>query len=92
MSKHTPGPWVAADNRSPVRIVHQASADCIAMVYLTDPVTKKRDATHEANAKLIAAAPDLLAALQAVAWHLDARLIDARLIDAARAAIAKAGA
>ena len=82
MSGHTPGPWhLRADD--PCMVVCEAEyfaiADCAGG---TD-----RD---EANARLIAAAPDLLEALQAMCsceYGTDAALIAVRK---ARAAIAKA--
>jgi hypothetical protein len=63
MSKHTPGPWVAvARTNAYIEIEapeqHGYSAKKVASTSLTN---------HEANARLIAAAPDLLEALQAIA-------------------------
>ena len=63
-AKHTPGPW---DNRSRVLTVrHTASGDCIA------DIGGRCFNEDRANARLIAAAPDMLAALQGVMsyWHL----------------------
>lgn len=60
--KHSPGPWKMNVARSPASIL-DANSDCIAKVFLTDAVTKRRDQTHVANANLIVAAPELLAAL-----------------------------
>lgn len=56
---NSPAPWVTDNDRSPAKIM--AGDDCIAMVYLTDPTTKKRDDVHTGNARLICAAPELLA-------------------------------
>jgi hypothetical protein len=63
MSKHTPGPWVAvARTNAYIEIEapeqHGYSAKKVASTSLTN---------HEANARLISAAPDLLEALQAIA-------------------------
>lgn len=66
MSKHTPGPWVTAyddggitpDTASGNRIFD------IARIYWPD---RLREAEYRANARLVAAAPDLLAALRGAA-------------------------
>ena len=90
-SQHTPGPWDAKDNRAanavdrePVWIVVDANghvtADCDGLE-LADP-------NHaEANARLIAAAPDLLAVCEEIV-----RIVEVKhpILDAASAAIAKA--
>ncbi len=94
--KHTPGPWeehgkggcecgliFGPDGNSNICLVygpsHLASddgPDCVP----------NRDA-QQANARLISAAPDLLAALQAVVAVADRKTVE---FDMARAAIAKA--
>ncbi|MFN7185965.1 MAG: hypothetical protein ACK5X3_12375 [Pseudomonadota bacterium] len=53
-AKHTPGPWAAEDN------FIMADVDVVALVRSKDFDA----ATNAANARLIAAAPDLLAALE----------------------------
>jgi len=92
--KHTPGPWFAVRNScywevNPAREVGDYDtpftvADCCA----SDP----GDTTglQEANARLIAAAPDLLAALEGLLAILDAGALYETQSVAARAAIAKA--
>lgn len=82
MSEHTPGPWevegigqVIVPNRPP------------AWRTLADVYGEHGDEEQaDADAHLIAAAPDLLAALEALLPHLE----DARMDDGAKAAIAKA--
>ena len=69
MSKHTPGPWVirtAATYRSQVEAIDpKGRADVVARI--TAP--RKGAEASDANAHLIAAAPDMLEALEAVeAW------------------------
>lgn len=95
MTEHTPGPWEAYKT-SPTDShgwgVAAGSRGCITC-----------SVAHEADARLIAAAPDLLAALEA--WGQAVTSADGRLLtffpgivenavaeahDAARAAIAKA--
>ena len=99
MSGHTPGPWshYAARLRPqyPLRIneIHGPNGETIVKWSGFDGVSKKRTVT--ANARLIAAAPKLLAALQSIvaslAEHDDEGMIEhAEQMIAARAAIAEA--
>jgi len=79
--KHTPGPW-----RVNHRCVEDEARNAIASVY------RNVDGTghNKANARLIAAAPDLLAACEAIlsGWgHQDGV---SRAVEKARAARAKA--
>jgi len=104
---HTPGPWNAETNRSPLTITRELARlpktqgghrqfREIGEVYVTD----KGDGAPEdfANAQLIAAAPELLAALRCLlarANSLDQSATQEGLqncdaIASARAAIAKA--
>ena len=86
MSKHTPGPWVAVA-RTNAHIEIEApgqpsySAKKVATVSLTN---------HEANARLIATAPELLEALAALVLNIDAGGASLDAMRTARAAIAKA--
>lgn len=86
MSKHTPGPW-KVDAMGNVW-----SADTKVCEMSEHPVMasgcyrEKTDDEHRANARLIAAAPDLLAALERIADETAATWV----CDVARAAIAKA--
>ena len=90
MSKHTPGPWRVVEDRVPASLEVYAGKTAIAECW------RRADALTElANARLIAAAPELLASLQIMvdrfidtegsfgAWENEA-------IEVARAAIAKA--
>ena len=77
MSKHTPGPWVAGkvpqnpypDPPGDKWSIQAASAWWIADVY---PFAGgcQDDSETQANARLIAAAPDLLAACKTVSEHV----------------------
>ncbi len=91
--KHSPAPWKMNVARSPASIF-DANSDCIAKVYLTDAVTKRRDQTHVANANLIVAAPELLAALREIAMeehrHFFSTFAAERMVEIAKRAIAKA--
>lgn len=76
MSKHTPGPWRVVNG---VQI--RSERDQIAKVWMM------RNGEGNTNARLIAAAPDLLNALTVLADACEQMDIP---VDAARAAIAKA--
>ena len=92
--KYTPGPWTVNEYRE----VLDAQGRTICRVYLDGD--RKPVATAKANARLMAAAPELLEALEATtAWIVelaasgDAGIWDGEDMDeviAARAAIAKA--
>lgn len=88
-SKHTPGPWY---HRSPTGFVGTvADSIMVASVYGDDPNCRE-DGRQIANARLIAAAPEMLEALQAFEAHYPLG-VNPFLDDAfrsARAAIAKA--
>lgn len=71
-AKHTPGPWLAASHPSSVSglpIVARPSGRSIASVtfFHLGEAFASHDAESRANARLIAAAPTLLEALQAIA-------------------------
>lgn len=93
MSAHTPGPWAAT-------VMHGESRSIIAvMADGPTQVATMREGSF-ADARIIAAAPDLLAALERIAnheWRADRRkrgMIDVFEVETlariARAAIAKA--
>lgn len=59
MGKHTPGPWHVNDGKG-CRWIETSKDDVIARIY-KDSCSRE---TFDANASLIAAAPELLAALE----------------------------
>jgi hypothetical protein len=75
MSAHTPGPWIAVREAALDYRHHQIDTEdgqsCVAVVAGGGPVRAIDVAEEIANAHLIAAAPDLLAACEAVAKSLD---------------------
>lgn len=79
-STHTPGPWDVSFGRNDAAI---HAGGTIAMI--DDVMTGWR-----ANARLIAAAPELLGSLEDMLAVLEARGADGPAMDRARAAIAKA--
>lgn len=88
MSKHTPGPWAVNPLCAQVDAFDGKDGDPLPVCQLLWPTDRRTEATTEANACLIAAAPDLLEALHKVAnnWG-DLHPKDLHQI---RAAIAKA--
>lgn len=72
MSAHTPGPWLA--NSYSVTndeiIISATNGDRIARALPYGEFSDNPDAQY-ANAKLIAAAPDLLQAVKALTWALE---------------------
>lgn len=92
MAKHTPGPWEAVS----WTVFPESYGDSICTMGL---YAKRADSEHEANARLIAAAPELLSVLEAFLRAPSAGSrgpgsvtleVQSFNLDAARAAIAKA--
>ena len=88
--KHTPGPWKTQMHISLDRMeIRDANGRRIAECAMVFPMSAK---THDANARLIAAAPELLEALQEIVTAADGEgwsQLDAGFTKA-RAAISKA--
>lgn len=96
--KGTPGPWEVDRNNvhtGQIATIHH----CIGndWVEIWSPNWPDSEETQEANANLIAAAPDLLEALQETVYRLDAWIstgrasdLDVNAAEKARAAISKA--
>lgn len=89
--KHTPGPWKVGQSGNTICDMGPAPHDRFCIAELGGIYGEK-----EANAKLIAAAPDMAGALKALLFaqqHLISQFDDADLdaVDKARAALAKAG-
>lgn len=93
MSKHTPGPWTGAGPsfgdplpRYTTEIVTEWEDEDGEALSICELPFHHHDDENEANARLIAAAPDLLEALQ----DLCDTLGECGMTERARAAIAKA--
>ncbi len=83
MSKHTPGPWATDGGDTVVAMGNQ--------IVVTAPAPDGASREEmKANARLIAAAPDLLAVLENMFTEFGDFEYDVAAISAARAAIAKA--
>ena len=90
MSKHTPGPWSAAKIQDRAAFNIFTPGQCAALLTLEPGKYDGADSrvgNVEADARLIAAAPDLLFQLLAAANYIDALGGDSKSY---RAAIAKA--
>lgn len=73
-AKHTPGPWITneADHDAPYQDIKIKAGKhhTVCTVWIDDAPVHDFNALQEANARLIAAAPDLLeAAKQVLAWY-----------------------
>ena len=64
MGKHTPGPWIVGNGKNIACTIYDKYGQRIANSFDGVMVTQRSDAQCEANARLIAAAPDMLEALQ----------------------------
>jgi hypothetical protein len=83
-AKHTPGPWHAVDDN-----FVEAENGATVIDQINDDLSELSDEEISANARLIAAAPDLLAALRKLEIWLECT-DNAEALEYTRAAIAKA--
>jgi len=86
MSKHTPGPWTFGHWGDDFWVSPDSSGLTQKVARVTWGMGEEREEGRE-NARLVAAAPELLAALKGVLRVADRKTDE---FDAARAAIAKA--
>lgn len=104
-TKHTPGPWRATkcflNQVNPATIVSESGVAVASVEYgikATGDAFEGREGEFDANARLMAAAPDLLESLQQTVaslehWfvrHGDPEGVNSLMMKKARAAIAKA--
>ncbi len=89
--EHTPGPWVYTLDATGICGIHQANNDTGVPVRIAEVVSHSQKQV-EADARLIASAPELLETLEAASDWIDAQLFVPRLDIQAkvRAALAKA--
>lgn len=69
MSRHTSGPWMVIQTESGF-FVQQKDGVRLGVAYLPNHVGALERRGNEANARLIAAAPDLLEAVEKLLWHI----------------------
>lgn len=94
MTSHTPGPWHLSDEVNPLITNERGNVDVAQVFFYDDGTVGSLRPAAYADARLIAAAPDLLEALKACESALFGLGEDYRIDSAwakARAAIAKAG-
>jgi len=96
MSKHTPGPWAIDWNVSRLDVFSGDAATLVASIRRS-AISAGIDETARANARLIAAAPDLLDVAETIELGIKRGYTPAELLDEnspirdrIRAAIAKA--
>jgi len=85
--KHTPGPWVVDGDVIRGDQQRNGSISVASMLDVSYPYGRRAGESKHANARLIAAAPELLEALQAL---LAESVYESMATATARAAIAKA--
>lgn len=101
MSKHTPGPWSVIFGTDITGIENDPENGCVGLVDVAHVYMRTVTGRHEANARLIAAAPELLKALKKLITQFDSEIhneydrtgmLESRLAEAnhAREVIAKA--
>ena len=91
MSKHTPGPWHYRTSDGSIGGIDSACGLSIAQAFQVKPISEDlTQETRKSNARLIAAAPDLLVALVALLADGGAADDIGAVRKQARAAIAKA--
>ena len=91
-AKHTPGPWWHDDDKEVGCIVIRAPDGDAVPWQIASMCDIGPSGNEEANARLIAAAPELLAALKELVRVGEAARIGNIVLDPMRAAIAKAEA
>lgn len=89
MSKHTSGPWSVHNDTDITGMENDPENNCIGQVDVAHVYLRTVPGRHESNARLIAAAPELLAVLQDVLNTWDSGS-EAFPISDIRAAITKA--
>lgn len=95
--KHTPGPWHYRTHDGSIGSIDAADGTAVAQAFQVNPISVDlTQASRVANAKLIAAAPELLEALKEITEAFEGRCADWEnpefndCYNKARAAIAKA--
>ena len=87
MSKHTPGPWSIEHDTDITGVENSPEIGCVGKVDVAHVYLRAVPGKTQANARLIAAAPELLEALLRAKRHLS---VYSEEFDMAERAIAKA--
>ncbi len=91
MSKHTPAPWHLTENSDGLaRGIHGAHGPVLVNIVNWGGISRANSENGQANARLIAAAPDLLEALVAVNDFISGKPDAVEPFGLVRAAIEKA--
>jgi len=93
MNKHTVGPWTVSNYTDITGIENDIENNCFGIVDVAHVYLCEVEGKYEANARLIASAPDLLEALKSAHHMLTRDYIDPAkmaVIEKVYAAIAKA--
>ena len=80
-TQHTPGPWIADDNSWEVSTVYGPGgeiAKCCIDQNVTEETQDQLELVKQANARLIAAAPVMLAALRSMRCAIEAQILGAK--------------
>ena len=85
-AQHTPGPWTHEGQGDITGIENDPGNGCVGKVDVACVYLRTVPGRNESNARLIAAAPEMLRALRAIVEESN----DPGAVDFARAAIAKA--
>ena len=92
-AKHTAGPWTVQYETDITGIENDPANGCVGLVDVAHVYMRTVPGRTEANARLIAAAPDLLEALELLVAGIENSVSDTYLpLAKARAAIVKATA
>ena len=83
---HTPGPW----EKISTSIYAGTDGACTEIVHGVRPQGKEREEERDANARLIAAAPDLLAAAESLLGSLPVSVVEAANLEPEVAALGAA--
>ena len=85
-AQHTPGPWTHEGQGDITGIENDPGHGCVGKVDVACVYLRTVPGRNESNARLIAAAPEMIRALRAIVEESN----DPGAVDCARAAIAKA--
>lgn len=89
-TKHTQGPWSVNHETDITGIENDQANDCVGIVDVAHVYLRTVPGRTEANANLIAAAPELLLSVRALIEILETGVMSLGALRAAKAVVAKA--